>query len=684
MSIRLSIRYKILAVVGVLLVAAVSFYTLLASSIFRQEKTALLYDINHSIAVNIAAQIRSSILQTSDQVKMQLFSELYATGKGKLSQKSLKEARILGVELFKKQEEKYQPLPVTRNYPINDYQPEKMLAHVKETRTHGYALWSEPSEPPRFFLATDIEVSNSGEVQHYLAVAELDRTLFFAPLQSANLFQSYLSKGNGEIVLGFNKSNLTPSSPLPQHPLLQAAVRREGTTSGVLAFNEKGENWYGAYAPLGIANLFFLSQASRSEVTSATEVLIHRSILFGLIVLTATFMASILFSRGLTRNLRLLTLITKSIEKGNLSTRIRIRSGDEVEELSTSFNAMVEALKASRDAIERYNRELEDKVALRTQQLHETNAEIKEVQEQLLKSTQLAAVGEVAGKTAHEVLNPLTALASRIERTRSDVEKKNSALPRQFSEILNAWEKEVREGGVAKLLQSLQAPSAIEPAQSLLEEDLGNLRTFCTHWMTEQQEIGANLRFVQKEAERIHRIVDRMRQLVRSSEVKDDVHCHDLLRSAMTTMADFMEKHGVTLKENFLAEQDSAHLNRDEFIQIVTNLVRNAYQAIEANPNEIKESGLIQLKTSNEEKFLKIEVHDNGMGIPKDKQKLIFEQGFTTKAPTDGTGLGLAICRRYARAFGGDVELAFSSPQEGTSFVIIVPLQEAKELKIAS
>src|SRR4029078_5631607 len=120
---------------------------------------------------------------------------------------------------------------------------------------------------------------------------------------------------------------------------------------------------------------------------------------------------------------------------------------------------------------------------------------IKEVQEQLLKSTQLAAVGEVAGRTAHEVLNPLTAITSRLERARNDVEKNHSALPQQFSEILDAWDKEYREGGMEKLLKSLQAPLSVQSGISLFEEDLQNLKTLCQIWVKEQKDVGANLKF---------------------------------------------------------------------------------------------------------------------------------------------------------------------------------------------
>src|SRR5689334_18899325 len=100
---RISLRYKILGVLGLLLIAAVSFYTALASTIFKEEKLALLFDINHSIAVNTAGQLRSSLLQTSDQLKLFVLSEVLAErGEVRLPANFLQGSQVIGTRLFKK------------------------------------------------------------------------------------------------------------------------------------------------------------------------------------------------------------------------------------------------------------------------------------------------------------------------------------------------------------------------------------------------------------------------------------------------------------------------------------------------------------------------------------------------------------------------------------------------------
>lgn len=691
---RFSIRYKILIVLGVLLLSAVAFYTALASFIFSEQKTALLYDLNHSIAVNIAAQLRSQLFQTKNQLRLFAVSNMI-TGQSqlKLPADYLKSSRILAVDFFKKENNLFLKQRLDSSVPSLGSGLKEIEPWLNEAMAKEMAFWKKPqsSEISRFLVATKVDIAIDKSPYTYVIVAELDGKSLLETLQSANIFHSYLARQSGEVVVHYDRSTLAAPDDIKGHPLL-AKASAESATSGVSAFSWGGQQWYGAYAPVGMAGLIFVSQASRSEVTSAITTLIERSVLFGIIIVTVTFIASILFSKRLTRNLSILTSSARKIQGGDLESKIEIRSRDEIEELASSFNAMMDSLKASREEIERYNRELEEKVALRTSQLRETNAMIKEVQEKLLKATQLAAIGEVAGRTAHELLNPLTAIISRLERSRNVVTtsgggpEAQGSLPAQLSEIVSAWESDYRKGGFPALLSALQQKSTVKPELSLLDEDLDNLKKLAHFWTRQTEVLSSDLEFVHEQSQRIHRIIDRMRELARSS-VKSDVHCHKAIEEALLTMADFLKKRGVNLAPDLKAASDLAHLNQDEFIQIITNLIRNALHAVESVKDPAKrQQGKITVSTHSENHLFLVDVIDNGIGIPDLHRGKIFEQGFTTKAPSEGTGLGLAICRRYAHAFGGEVELLYSEPDgRGTCFRVTAPLVSSKaESKMAS
>ncbi len=102
-------------------------------------------------------------------------------------------------------------------------------------------------------------------------------------------------------------------------------------------------------------------------------------------------------------------------------------------------------------------------------------------------------------------------------------------------------------------------------------------------------------------------------------------------------------------------------------IQVLFNIVKNA---VEAKPD-----ARILLKTYYEKKNRRVflEIHDNGPGIPQDKQHKIFKPQFTHNK-SNGHGYGLAICRDIVEKHDGEIAVN-SNPAEGTTFVISLPFK---------
>ncbi len=110
--------------------------------------------------------------------------------------------------------------------------------------------------------------------------------------------------------------------------------------------------------------------------------------------------------------------------------------------------------------------------------------------------------------------------------------------------------------------------------------------------------------------------------------------------------------------------------DRDHMFRIITNLCRNAVQAIEADTAERAGPAIIQINGWREGAVVTIEVRDNGPGVPARARDNLF-QAFRGSVTPGGTGLGLAISDELVRAHGGDIRLI--ETDIGATFWITVP-----------
>ncbi|MCW5516384.1 ATP-binding protein [Muriicola sp. Z0-33] len=118
---------------------------------------------------------------------------------------------------------------------------------------------------------------------------------------------------------------------------------------------------------------------------------------------------------------------------------------------------------------------------------------------------------------------------------------------------------------------------------------------------------------------------------------------------------------------HFIADEEEiiAKLDRTQLIRVVTNLVKNAIQAV---PDV--ESPRILVSVVSEGEVVKIAVADNGIGISDEFKDKVFEPKFTTKS--SGMGLGLGMVKNIVETYKGSIEFT-SQPGKGTVFTVRLP-----------
>ena len=342
---------------------------------------------------------------------------------------------------------------------------------------------------------------------------------------------------------------------------------------------------------------------------------------------------------------------------------------------------MTSDLKSSRFQLEEINRELENKVIDRTRKLEEQNRAVKEAQEALLRTTRLASVGEIAGRTAHEVLNPLTSIMNRIQKVQKRLTEEIMGDKNLLGEIVKAWKSDLDKKGNAGFLKSLNEPSQINPKMTLLEEDLNNIDEIFNRWDEGIGTLDKDTQFLLAQSTRIEKILGSMRSLSHVKGQRDQLSAHNIIHDAVNIVADLFSKNKIELIEKYDAKNDQILVDRDELIQVLTNILKNSLHAVMEGK---KANGNVVVQTKNENKKFIIDIKDNGVGITSEHQEKLFENHFSTKTPDLGTGLGLSISRRFIRAFNGDLFFVSSKPDVETCFRIELPLQVVKQEEAAA
>ncbi len=319
---------------------------------------------------------------------------------------------------------------------------------------------------------------------------------------------------------------------------------------------------------------------------------------------------------------------------------------------------------------------LASEVDQETGDLQRTNEELdtslqdlKKTQEELVTSTRLAAVGAMAGRTAHEVLNPITSIQGRIARMMESHNEVYSSNLELLDIIVRAWHEQFRQGGVEGLCQAL-AESVGDDAGTLLQDDLAALKSLHQYLGGVDKRYAEGFRFILKELDRVVRIIDGMRSLTRHTASASRVSLSPILQEAAESLSDSLDKRKILLHRDCRGPLE-VYLDRYELVQVLTNLMRNAMLAIEDKSG--RSGGVIQLAARQLGNRVEIRVMDSGTGIEEAHLPRLFESHFTIRGSESGTGLGLNISRRLVLGFGGELSVEHTEVGVGTTFLIELP-----------
>ena len=348
-----------------------------------------------------------------------------------------------------------------------------------------------------------------------------------------------------------------------------------------------------------------------------------------------------------------------------------IEARDKMQQLLQKTQIQAEELQSQKSQLQTQAEELQHQKEELQNQAEELQSQAEELQSQTEELRQ-----------SNEELENRT---RELERQREEIQQKNQSLE-QTQQILQAKAEELELASqyksefLANMSHELRTPlnSLLILAQLLTENKTGNL--------TEKQQEYA--RTIHSAGSDLLTLINDILDLSKVEAGKMELHLEEV------SIADLIE----TIEQKFrhVAEQKQLafHLtvaddlppvlqtDAQRLKQIINNLLSNAFKFTQAGeiklmmqrPSDHEE--IVQMGLKEIDKTIAISIADSGIGIPQDKQKIIFEAfqqaDGTTSRSYGGTGLGLSISRQLARFLGGEIRL-LSQENQGSTFTLYLP-----------
>ena len=294
-------------------------------------------------------------------------------------------------------------------------------------------------------------------------------------------------------------------------------------------------------------------------------------------LLLALLLFLLLLRRLVLSPVRSIHQATVRVRDGDFSARAAVARMDEIGQVAQGFNFMAESLLHSYADLER--------------KVEERANQIRQLQQEIVQTAKMSAVGQMISGVAHELNNPLTVIIGYTE------------------------------------LQRLKLASQLgDPEQLKLMNDL----------------------YLQ--ADRCRKIVANLLQFARKTTPEfESIRANDLAEQVLKLREYEFRTRNVSFVRDYDPRNPEFCADRNSVQQVLLNLINNAYDAI----RDTDRAGTIMVRTEGLDNSIKFEILDDGTGLLAPER--IFEPFYTTKEVGRGTGLGLSVCYGIVKEHNGQI-----------------------------
>ena len=517
-----------------------------------------------------------------------------------------------------------------------DYSQEPKFKEAVANKVYYGPVYFRRESEPYMTLAITGTRKDAG-----VSVAEVNLKLIWdvvSQIKVGERGQAYVVDAQGRLIAHPDISLVLRNTDMSNLSQVKAARGAAGNTDVTQAVeNIQGKSVLTAHAPVPKLGWQVFVELPADEANAPLYSALQRLALILLAALIFAVLAGVFLARRMVGPIRALQVGAARIGSGDLSHRISVKTGDELEALADQFNDMTKRLEESYAG-------LEQKVAQRTAELSKSLHELRGAQDRLVQTEKLASLGQLTAGIAHEIKNPLNFVNN-------------------FSSISSELLGELQEAIKSAKLEPGIAAEVTELSDMLR----GNLEKIVQHGKRADS-IVKNMLLHSRSGSGEHRPVD-INAIVEES-----------LNLAYHGARAEKQGFNITLEKSFDPAAGEVDLFPQEMTRVFLNLISNGFYAAAKRKADNADSGfepVLLTATRDLGDRVEIRIRDNGTGIPPEVKEKMFNPFFTTKPAGEGTGLGLSISHDIiVKQHSGLIEVD-TKPGEFTEFRITLPRNAA-------
>jgi len=283
-------------------------------------------------------------------------------------------------------------------------------------------------------------------------------------------------------------------------------------------------------------------------------------------------------------------------------------------------------------------------------------AKLKSAQEKLLETAREVGMAEVATGVLHNAGNVLNSISVTAESIEKRVRNSKVSYLSEVVQLLRDNEKELGK------FMTVEERGKKIPAL---------LADVCSELIDEQQRSLESLEALTKHVQHVTEIIRLQQSHSKAQGLIEATSVVSVVEDTLKINAEVLARNGIKVTKD-ISDMPTLMLDRHKLLQIMTNLICNAAQALADSKQENKNL-TIRIKETETDR-LKIEISDNGVGIAVENLTRIFEHGFTTREK--GHGFGLHSTALSVSELNGSIAAHSDGPGKGATFTVELPIQK--------